>query len=66
MNNSNYINQSTSHSQDIYQRFSAVTMRELEDCLIHAASREEKAFYRALLNFKLQAAQEKVVGEELL
>ena len=41
-------------------------LRELESLLLRADSRDSKAFYRALLNLKLQIAQEKVVGEELL
>lgn len=51
---------------DLYQAFSGWTMRELEEALIVAETREEKAFYRLLLNFKLQQAQESVIGEELL
>ncbi|MGI6742641.1 MAG: hypothetical protein ACOX4O_03160 [Eubacteriales bacterium] len=51
---------------DMFALFSRTTFGELESLLLRAESRDSKAFYRALLNLKLQIAQEKVVGEELL
>ena len=51
---------------DLFLRFTELSFSELEWLLIRADSRDAKAFYRALLNLKLQIAQEKIVGEELL
>jgi len=51
---------------DMFALFSRTTFGELESLLLRAETRDSKAFYRALLNLKLQIAQEKVVGEELL
>lgn len=51
---------------DMYQQFVESSFIELEQLLIKAQTREERAFYRALLNLKLQIEQEKVVGEVLL
>ena len=53
-------------SRELYLKFEYCTFRELEELLLAAHSREEKAFYRALLNLKLQIAQERVVGEQLV
>ena len=41
-------------------------LQELERCLLQGSTREEKIFYRKLLNLKLQLEQEKVIGELLL
>lgn len=51
---------------DLYLRFSKTTTKELEERLLKGATREEKIFYRKLLNLKLQLEQEKVIGEYLL
>ena len=51
---------------DIYAEFTSASATELEDKLLAAQSREEKIFYRKLLNLKLQLEQEKVIGELLL
>lgn len=51
---------------DLYLKFSRTSTKELEYCLLHGATREEKIFYRTLLNLKLQLEQEKVIGELLL
>ena len=51
---------------DLYLRFSQTTTKELEERLLKGATREEKIFYRTLLNLKLQLEQEKVIGELLL
>ena len=51
---------------DLYLKFSQTSTKELEYCLLHGSTREEKIFYRSLLNLKLQLEQEKVIGELLL
>lgn len=53
-------------NRELYLKFEYCSFRELEELLLHARSHEEKAFYRSLLNLKLQIAQERVVGERLL
>mgnify|MGYP002520891626 FL=1 len=50
----------------LYQLFTQMTMAQLEDALLSCRAREEKAFYRALLNLKLQIEQERVIDEVLL
>lgn len=50
----------------LYEQFEAITIKELESSLIAADTHEEKAFYRALLNLKLQISQEKLIGKVLL
>ena len=63
-----YIAGNTEHESggDLFLRFTELSFSDLELLLIRADSRDAKAFYRALLNLKLQIAQEKIVGEELL
>lgn len=51
---------------ELYERFSKATTRDLEKSLLLSKTREEKIFYRKLLNLKLQLEQEKVIGEKLL
>ena len=51
---------------DLYGVFCRATIRELENAIISASDTEEKAFYRKLLNLKLQTEQEKIVGERLV
>ena len=53
-------------NRELYLKFEYCSFRELEELLLAAHSREEKAFYRSLLNLKLQIAQERVVGEQLV
>jgi hypothetical protein len=53
-------------NRELYYKFENCTFRELEELLLAAHSLEEKAFYRSLLNLKLQIAQQRVVGEQLL
>ena len=53
-------------ASSLYLSFSQSTVTDLEAALLIASSREEKAFYRALINLKLQLDQEKVVGEKLV
>ena len=50
----------------LYESFSCCSVSELEALIKKAATREEKAFYRTLLNFKLKLDQEKIVGKKLL
>jgi hypothetical protein len=57
---------SAPHRRNLYKCFSDITFDELENRLIEVRTREEKAFYRTLLNLKLQLEQEKIVGEPLL
>lgn len=51
---------------ELYLKFSQTSTKDLEKCLLNGATREEKIFYRKLLNLKLQLEQEKVIGELLL
>lgn len=53
-------------NRDLYLKFEYCSFRDLEELLLNSRSREEKAFYRALLNLKLQIAQERIVGERLV
>ena len=50
----------------MFERFDRVSFEELEQQFMKAPTRDERAFYRALLNLKLQIEQEKVIGEVLL
>ena len=50
----------------MFERFEQLSFEELEQLLIAAKTREERSFYRSLLNLKLQIEQEKVIGEVLL
>ena len=59
-------NMSGNLNRELYLKFEYSTFRELEELLLAAHTHEEKAFYRALLNLKLQIAQERVVGEQLV
>ena len=52
--------------RDFYGVFCRSTIRELEDAIISAVDTEERAFYRKLLNLRLQTEQEKIVGERLV
>ena len=52
--------------RDFYGVFCRATIRELENAIISATDTDEKAFYRKLLNLKLQTEQEKIVGERLV
>ncbi len=53
-------------NRELYLKFEYCSFRELEELLLAAHSHEEKAFYRSLLNLKLQIAQERIVGEQLV
>ena len=50
----------------LYSEFSKLSLKELEALLLNSKDREEKIFYRTLLNLRLMLDQEKVVGKELL
>ncbi len=50
----------------LFSLFSKATISDLEKRLSESNDREEKIFLRALINLKLQLAQEKIVGEMLL
>ena len=52
--------------RDFYGVFCASTIKELQNAIIEAGDTDEKAFYRKLLNLKLQTEQEKIVGERLV
>ena len=56
----------TAKLQDFYSVFCDATIRELQNAIIEAGDTDEKAFYRKLLNLKLQTEQEKIVGERLV
>lgn len=60
------MNKDQKKAKDFYKCFTNATMAELQDHLLKAQTREEKAFYRALLNLKLQLRQEKIVGKDLV
>ena len=49
----------------LYEQFECTSFQQLEELLLKAETREEKAFYRSVINLKLQAEQEKVIGEVL-
>ncbi len=51
---------------ELYQLFSKTSTQELEQLLLSSPTRNEKVFYRKLLNLKLQLEQEKIIGELLL
>ena len=51
---------------ELYRLFCTYSFIELEKLLLSAGTRQERAFYRSLLNLKLQIEQEKVIGEVLL
>lgn len=53
-------------AQALYAIFEEITIKELEGLLQKATTREEKAFYRALLNLKIQLRQEEIIGEVLV
>ncbi len=52
--------------KDMYGVFCKATIKDLENALLMTKNPEERAFYRKMLNLKLQTEQEKVVGERLI
>ena len=64
-----YMENNPLSKQDIsafYDVFCRATIKELENAILSANEPEERAFYRKLLNLKLQTEQEKIVGERLV
>ena len=55
-----------SEKKHLYEQFEACTIEDLEAALLSADTHEEKAFYRALLNLKLQITQERLIGKVLV
>ena len=53
-------------NDSLYARFCDLRMSELEDLLLGAKDHRERAFWRTLLDLRLQIEQEIVVGEDLL
>lgn len=51
---------------DYYREFCSLTVSELEEKLLSAEDGDEKAFYRTLLNLKLQISQGHLVGKALV
>lgn len=51
---------------DLYREFCALTVSELEEKLLSAKDGDEKAFFRTLLNLKLQISQSHLVGKALV
>ena len=49
---------------ELYGVFCSATLKELENAIISTDDNEERAFYRQLLNLKLQSEQEKIIGEQ--
>ena len=52
--------------KNLFQLYTEKTLVELERSLLAAKTREERIFWRTLLNLRLQLEQEIVVGETLL
>ena len=52
--------------RSFYGIFCESTIKELENAILDTSDTDERAFYRKLLNLKLQTEQEKVVGERLV
>lgn len=50
----------------MFDDFEKLRLGEMEERLMLSTSREEKAFWRTLINLKLQLWQERTVGEILL
>ena len=51
---------------DLFSIFSQAEVKELENLLVMSEDREQKIFYRMLINLKLQFEQEKIIGEPLV
>ncbi len=62
----NNIQDDISLKDGLFLGFSEISIAELENKIALSESREEKVFYRALINLKMQFAQEKVIGAQLL
>ena len=53
-------------SDPLYAQFCELRMSELEDRLLASKDHRERAFWRSLLDLRLQIEQEAVIGEDLL
>ncbi len=51
---------------ELFNIFSQAEVKELENLLVMSEDREQKIFYRMLINLKLQFEQEKIIGEPLV
>ena len=58
--------QNTSSTMTLYDDFLKCSVKDLEESLKKAKTREEKAFYRSLLNLRLKMDQQKIVGKSLI
>ncbi len=54
------------NQEHLYQQFLTLPMSRLEDFLLASADHRERAFWRCLLDLRLQMEQEIVVKEDLL
>ena len=52
--------------KNLYQLYTELKLTDIEKTLLTAKTREERIFWRTLLNLRLQLEQEIVVGETLL
>lgn len=59
-------NEIAPHLSKMYALFSELSITELENALLVTSDRNEKIFYRTLLNLKLQIDQEKIINQTLL
>ena len=50
----------------LFAQYDKMSLKELEERLLASHSHEEKAFYRTLVNLKLQLSQEKIIGKALV
>ena len=62
----NSCNSSEKDIRAFYGVFCNATIKELEEAILSTDDTEERAFYRKLLNLKLQTEQERIVGERLV
>ena len=60
------LEESKAPESSLYEGFLSCTVGELEGHILSARSREERIFYRTLLNLRLRLDQEKIVGKSLL
>ena len=58
--------QTVCNVHDMYEIFCKATIKDIENALLITKDSEQRAFYRKILNLKLQMEQEKVVGERLV
>ena len=56
----------TEKTKDLFALFNQTEVKELENLLVMSGDRQQKVFYRTLINLKLQFEQEKIIGEPLV